>query len=260
MKTLLKLMNKDILIGKKIFLVLLFLFLSLLNSLPSFSLDEIHKNLVKVDEVPINFKAYHPKDEEYHVETYDLLTISLEYESGEKDFYSNLGILPNGNITLPKFGEVKVEDKTVTEIRELLYSTHENLKSVEIIVSHESGKVTVIGQVRNPGAYSIKDINTVYDAIGAAGGFSVIANKKQVEVIKQHQDGTRIMYTINFPKEVYKAFGTNSGIGKERYKVNEGDIVYVHTQKSKAFAMWILRALEVATVGIVSGVIVAAFQ
>ena len=198
---------------------------------------------------------------EYKIQLDDQITLYCHYQ-GEKIFsFNKLSILPNGKITLPFWGEVPIRGMTTAEFKEFLKQnqpeTISEVKDYEIIVHHSQSKIPVIGEVRNPGYYLLAD-STVYDMIGAAGGFSFYADRSAVKVIKQHKDGTREDFFVNFPKEVYNAYEKGSGVGQEKYIVNEGDIIYVRRSKWRSFLGVMRFVLQAATLGVVSGFTAAA--
>jgi protein involved in polysaccharide export with SLBB domain len=109
--------------------------------------------------------------------------------------------------------------------------------------------------VKNPGSFSATDIKTIYDAIGKAGGFTLDADKRHVKLIRQHTDGSRDEKLINFPKQVYKAYDADSGIGQETYLLKEGDLICVPASRLKQIGLFTLRLSQIATIGIISGVV-----
>ena len=88
-----------------------------------------------------------------------------------------------------------------------------------IVLSPESQTVTVMGGVAQSGAVPIKGAMGVAQAIGAAGGFTAWANKRDVRVIRI-VDGKRVSYKFN-----YKAYLA----GKEGSDIllQPGDVVMV---------------------------------
>ena len=66
-----------------------------------------------------------------------------------------------------------------------------------IVVSPDSQTVTVMGGVQQSGAVPIHGSMGVAQAIGAAGGFTAWANKRDVRVIRI-VDGQRVSYKFNY--------------------------------------------------------------
>lgn len=228
-------------------LLLLFFFLSL----RAYALEPGSKALSK----PTTSNQF------YTIQQDNELSFFYEYADGSKDSFLRLPLLPNGHIIAPKLGEIPIKGLTHKELIDFLYKSFEaktELKkpvAIDVLVFRVSNNIAVIGAVQRPGSYSIGDIKTVYDAIAKAGGFADVAAKSRVKVVRQRIDGTRSEHHINFPKEVFKAYEEGSGIGSEYYLVKEGDIVCIPKNRWKQALKFTLGLAQVATIGVVSGVV-----
>lgn len=67
------------------------------------------------------------------------------------------------------------------------------LKPNDTIIVEEYGRITIIGQVRSPGTYSLKKDLTLLEAIGLAGGFTPIASIDSTSVIRVDDGKKRII-------------------------------------------------------------------
>ncbi len=196
----------------------------------------------------------------YTIQQDNELSFFYEYEDGSKESFLRLPLLPNGNIIAPKLGELHIKGLTHTELIALLSQKFQSTelakpKFIDVLIYRVTNNVAVIGAVVRPGSYSIGDIKTVYDAIAKAGGFGDTALRTKVKVIRQRVDGTRSEYYINFPKEVFRAYKSGSGVGEEAYLVKEGDLIWVPKSKLKQSLKFTLGLLQVATIGVISGVV-----
>jgi polysaccharide export outer membrane protein len=64
--------------------------------------------------------------------------------------------------------------------------------AVSVLVREiHSFKVTVVGQVRTPGRYELKDRATAVDVIAMAGGLTDYADKSDILVLRQEQGVAR---------------------------------------------------------------------
>lgn len=194
-------------------------------------------------------------DPYYRLQPYDEVSFIQINSEGKEKVYSKVPVLPNGYLTLPGYGEIDVFDKTIAEVKEGLELKAD--EKIDLLVTyHQRHHVSVIGEVKKPGSYSVKDLLSIYDAIGAAGGFTNLANKRKVKVIRQYRDGTREDYYINFPKQVFEAY--DAGIGIEKYTVREDDIIYVPRSILKTSGKVMLSLLNYVTLGVISGIVTAA--
>lgn len=197
------------------------------------------------------------KVENYKLVEYDELVFVHTKPGMSPQKYAGLPVLPSGTVTFPGFGEFYVIGKTIDEIKSEMDIPED--ESVDILIDyHQRKHVFVIGQVLKPGSYSVKDLVSVYDAIATAGGFTDLANKKKVKVVRQNLDGTRKTFYINFPKEVFNAY--EKGIGKEKFLVQEGDIVFVPKSIFKMAGKYSASLFQFATLGAIGGVINASLD
>jgi protein involved in polysaccharide export with SLBB domain len=115
-------------------------------------------------------------------------------------------IRPDGKITLQMVDEVVAEgltpqglDKHLTQ----LYSTR--LKSPEItviVVSLTKPMIYVTGQVERPDAYNLDSGTTVLKAIAMAGGFTEIASKGKVKIIRTANGKEQVLENVSLSEKL----------------------------------------------------------
>jgi polysaccharide export outer membrane protein len=103
-------------------------------------------------------------------------------------YLSGYSLDDNGNITLPEVGLVKVGGLTVLEsqkkIQEAL-STY--LNKATVLVKLVSFRITVLGEVRNPGQYFVyNDQATLLEGLGMAGDLTDFGNRENITLIRQN--------------------------------------------------------------------------
>jgi len=124
------------------------------------------------------------KDLSYVIGINDLLEISV-YE--EKDLSKTVRVSPDGTIAYPLIGNIQVAGLTARGLEEKLTELLEKDYLVNPQVSvfiKEYAKVSVLGQVKKPGAYELRTGMTAVDAIALAGGFTDIAAGNGTKVIR----------------------------------------------------------------------------
>lgn len=191
---------------------------------------------------------------EYPIQKENEITFIYTTPEKKQEVYAKIPIFPNGNVIVPMIGETVAAGKTTGELRQYIEEKLGKDYVVNLFVYREADNVSVLGEVRNPGSYSHNNIRTVYDAITKAGGFTQVAKKVDVQLIRQRSDGTRVLYSINFPKEVFQAYEPGSGVGEAVYNLREGDLVFVPTSRWKQLGQFGLKAVNLATLGILTGV------
>lgn len=132
----------------------------------------------------------------------------------------------DGNITLPKIGKLMVLGLTKDQARDLItkaYSVY--LKDVIVSVSFNNFKFTILGEVKNPGYFSVQnDRINLFEAMALAGDMTEYAKKNDVKIIRDI-DGKREVVTVNF--------NDKSILNSPYYYINRNDIIYVGSRGIK---------------------------
>ena len=107
----------------------------------------------------------------------------------EPDLGMRSKIARDGRVQLPLLGEVKVAGMSVRDAQEHIRKLYDAdyLVDPQIylnIASYTQRKITVLGQVSRPGSYELQGNESlgILEAIGMAGGFTRIADTKNVVV------------------------------------------------------------------------------
>ena len=127
---------------------------------------------------------------DYRLGTEDLIDV---FVWKEPDLSTSVVIRPDGKISLPLAGELEASGKTASELQEdITERLRRYLKQpmVNVMVKQiNSLKISVLGEVRKPDVYRIKNRVTVLDAIAMAGGFTDLARPNRVVVLRSTPSG-----------------------------------------------------------------------
>jgi polysaccharide export outer membrane protein len=126
----------------------------------------------------------------------------------------------NGEIKLPVIGAVKVAGLSRMEVTMLIESKlKEYIKNPVVNIQIQNYKITVLGDVRNPGTYKIPNERmTILEAIGLAGDLRMTGNRKNVLVIRD-ENGKKTEYRIDLTsKDLF-----SSAV----YYLTQNDVIYV---------------------------------
>ena len=119
----------------------------------------------------------------------------------EQELSTTVVVRPDGKISLPLIGELSVNGKTAVELQKEVAQRFTQFiaqPTVNVIVKEvNSAKVSVIGEVKTPGMYKIKDRATVLDAVALAGGFTEYAKRDKVMLIRIGSNGQQQQFRIN---------------------------------------------------------------
>lgn len=119
----------------------------------------------------------------------------------EDQLSTTVVVRPDGKVSLPLIGELPASGQTAVQLQhEIGQKLTQYIADpvVNVIVKEvHSAKVSVLGEVKNPGIYSIKDRATVIDALASAGGFTEYAKRDKVTVIRMSPSGEQKRVTLN---------------------------------------------------------------
>jgi polysaccharide export outer membrane protein len=133
-----------------------------------------------------------------------------------------------GFIEMPVIGRVSVADRTLEQIRDSVHArvaATGYLKDLSVQVRFLSFRVTVLGEVNNPGTYTIPSQKvTVLEALGMARDVTMYSKRDNILVVRE-QDGRREYGRIDLKSK--------SVFNSPYYYLKPGDILYVEPHKSK---------------------------
>lgn len=135
-------------------------------------------------------------------------------------FIPTYAIDVDGNIDFPKIGTIKLAGITRTEAIKLLKSkVAKYIVEPGISMEIRNFRVTVLGEVKTPGSYSvINDRITILEAIGMAGDLTINGVRNNVMVIRE-QNGKKEEYRVDLTKREV----LNSPV----YYLTQNDVIYV---------------------------------
>ena len=111
----------------------------------------------------------------------------------EPDLSTTVIVRPDGRISLPLANELVASGKTAAELQEEItarLSKYAIQPVVNVMVKQvNSLKISVLGEVRRPDVYRIKNRVTVLDAIAMAGGFTDLARPNKVIILRNTSGG-----------------------------------------------------------------------
>lgn len=169
------------------------------------------------------FKTVSADIYEYAVNPGDTLNISVWKE---ETLQQELRVLPDGTISFPLAGVVKVAGKTIKTVQQELtkkLSEYITNPTVNIVVKAVEGNVVyVLGQVKAPGHFIMLSQTDVMQALTLAGGLTAFAKANSIIILRRNKDFSEV---IKF--EYGELESGNSTALDKNYLLKSGDVIVV---------------------------------
>jgi len=135
---------------------------------------------------------------EYRIGPEDVLHISVWKE---EDLDRKVLVRPDGGISFPLVGDIQVSGRTPLEVQDEIRSRLQRyVPDAEVTVSVDkiSGyTVFVLGEVNNPGQFTLGRYVDVVQALTLAGGTTPYASERNMQILRR-QDGREVTYRFDF--------------------------------------------------------------
>ncbi len=125
--------------------------------------------------------------------------------------------------------KMHVAGSTVQEVRQNIQTKlDEFFKDATVFVKLVNYQIGVLGEVNNPGNYTIEqDQINIFQALGLAGSITSFGNLKEVKLVRQTQSGS----------DVYVLDLTNNRVIESPYfYLMPNDVLYIEPRATKSFA------------------------
>lgn len=151
----------------------------------------------------------------------DTLKVTV-YDHADLD--SKVRVSDHGSIILPLIGTVNISgmtiDKATQKIASLYSAGYIRNPQVSVFVEeYRSQKVTILGQVKKPGVYELRETNTILEMISKAEGLMPEAG--EFAIITRKKGGKEENIKINI-KEL-----TESGDSKLNVIIQDSDTIFI---------------------------------
>ena len=112
---------------------------------------------------------------------------------GDSEASHHLNISPDGYVNVPNVGPINVRGTTIGEaeqrIRNNMAEVFSGLADGSINIKVSLGNirsinVNVVGEARNPGTYTLPSLSTLFNALYAAGGVSLVGSLRNVKLYR----------------------------------------------------------------------------
>jgi protein involved in polysaccharide export with SLBB domain len=166
----------------------------------------------------------------------DVLEISVQPQQG---YDRTLTIQPDGKIVYPVVGELTAAGMTITQLTERLqHGLEAELKRPRVTVSLKEAnkaavrRVSVLGAVRTPGAFDLKEGSTLAEMLATAGGPTPIADLRRITITRAECAAPTPLRGVPPPPAGKKLLADLSGAAHtgevdENFTLEPGDLIIV---------------------------------
>jgi len=151
----------------------------------------------------------------------------------------------NGDIELALVGKIKVAGLTTFQARELVRDKVSSIyKDPNVQLRFANFKVSVLGEVNSPSAYSLPNEKvTILDALSLAGDLTIFGRRDNVLIVRDN-NGKKEFARLNLnSSEIF-----NSAF----YYLKQNDVVYVEPNKQKVSAT---NTAQLQTISVIASVL-----
>jgi len=148
----------------------------------------------------------------------------------------------DGEVSLSVIGKVKIAGLTTFEARKLITEKAAIVfKDPNVQVGYANFKITVLGEVLRPAAYTIPNEKvSVLDALGLAGDMTVYGKRENVLLIRD-VNGEKQFARLNLnSKELFTS---------PYFYLKQNDVLYIEPNKGKAASLNAARTQTLAIIG-----------
>lgn len=161
---------------------------------------------------------------DYQLRPSDLLQVRVFQE---EDMTREVAVSQDFTISLPLIGIINVKGRSLRQTEDLIRQLYDrdylvNPQVTLMVMRYAERTVNVIGSVNSPQAVSFPPERglTLLEAIARAGGFSRLANRSQVKVVRRDDKGQSTTYTVNADRLI-------SGSSDSAWPLQVDDIIEV---------------------------------
>lgn len=143
----------------------------------------------------------------------------------EEEVVTSYVVSPDGYITFPTLGNIKVAGLTLQEVKQLITEGLNTLQNPVVNVRLLNFRFTVLGEVNNPMTFTLPEEKvTLIEALGMAGDLTNYGNRANILIIRE-QDGKRMYGRVNLhSRQLFSS---------PYYYLRQNDKIYVEPTKGK---------------------------
>ena len=135
----------------------------------------------------------------------------------------------NGDIDFPIIGRIKVAGLTRSELSTMIKNRLNDdglLKDAVVTVTYRNFNVSVLGEVNNPGKFTVEsDRVSLFDALALAGDLTIYGRRDSVMVLRESNGERSVMFANLMSGDM---------LNSPAFYLQQNDVVYVKPNRIKA--------------------------
>jgi polysaccharide export outer membrane protein len=163
------------------------------------ALEELYKKYYKVPAITVTPLKVNTKLED--------LRATVDRRAGVGGQSQLVRVTPEGTISLPAIGSVRVQGLTLGELQKELNERYwqevEGIEVIPVLTQRAPRFVYVLGEVKNPGRFEMTGPTTAIQALSMAGSWNNGANLRQIVVFRRGDDWRLMASMIDLEAALY---------------------------------------------------------
>lgn len=168
------------------------------------------------------------------------LQVGLQ-NGGDLYYMTGYSIDKNGEINLPFVGKVSVAGKSLSEAEVLIDSEVAKLfNEYHLTVKLGGIRFATLGEFNQPGKkVLLQNQATIFEAISSAGDLTMVADRRNIKLVRQYPEGSRIYNIDLLSKEI---------ISSPYYFIHPNDLIYAEPLPQKSIGLGITGSQTLTTI------------
>jgi polysaccharide export outer membrane protein len=160
---------------------------------------------------------------------------------GDLFYITGYSIDQDGNIDIPFVGKVNVIGLTLNEAHAAVdVKVSEFFTNYHLKVKLGGVRFSVLGEFNRPGKHVVMQNQvTIFEAIALGGDLSLVANREEIRLIRQHPSGTKV-HSINLLSE--------GVVDSPYYFIQPNDVLYAEPLPQRSWGIGITGAQTLTTI------------
>ena len=160
---------------------------------------------------------------------------------GDLFYITGYSINQDGHIDVPFVGKVDVLGLTLDEAHSAVdLKVSELFTNYHLQVKLGGVRFSTLGEFNRPGKHVVMQNQvTIFEAIALGGDLSLVANREEIRLIRQHPNGTKI-HSVNLLNE--------SVVGSPYYFIQPNDVLYAEPLPQRSWGIGITGAQTLNTI------------